>query len=148
MANSAKDNKLLVSVFQALYCISFEDNANAEKLKEVFFKQHDFRDSDTEVKEICDASFQLACGILQNEKNLDKIISGFMQNWKLAKLNRTEHILLRIGVYGIFNFQKPAKKTISDICNLSRQFNMHSAIKLISGVLTACDKSGRTNLLI
>ena len=87
-----------------------------------------------------DASFvwQLVTGIVQNLKEIDKIIEKAAPEWPLSQISIVDRNVLRIGLYELLYEDKtavPPKVAINEAIELAKSFGGESSGKFINGVL-------------
>ena len=86
-------------------------------------------------------AWELVCGVWSRQAELDKIISGFSERWKVERLGRIELTLLRMGVFELhYNRDVPIKVIISEALELAKQFADQKALAFINGILDSAAK--------
>lgn len=101
--------------------------------------------SETDLKEpACDLFvWDLVYGVWRNKETLDTAISEYSRHWKVERLGRVEHTLLRMGVFELqYSEDVPQKVVISEALELARQFADQKALAFINGILDSASKSG------
>jgi len=87
-----------------------------------------------------DASFvwQLVTGIVQNLKEIDKIIEKAAPEWPIDQITIIDRNVLRIGLYELLFGDReavPPKVAINEAIELAKSFGGESSGKFINGVL-------------
>ncbi|MBU1033232.1 MAG: transcription antitermination factor NusB [Patescibacteria group bacterium] len=76
--------------------------------------------------------------VLENQKEIDSIISKFAPDWPLEKITTVDRNVLRIGTYElVFNQDIPSKVSINEAIEVAKTFGGESSGKFVNGVLGA-----------
>ena len=117
--------------------------------------QWDFNDKERDIKEIMDDvknSFapefddgkfieRLVEGVVNNNKEIDKLITKFAPEWPLDQITIVDRNILRLGTYELrFEESIPAKVAINESIELAKTFGGESSGKFVNGVLGAVYK--------
>jgi N utilization substance protein B len=87
-------------------------------------------------------AWDLVQGVWNKQPDLDKLIRGFSQNWRLERMGKVELSLLRLAVYElIFSADVPSKVIINEAIELSRQFGDENSHGFVNGILDAALKA-------
>ncbi|MDY6863916.1 MAG: transcription antitermination factor NusB [Thermodesulfobacteriota bacterium] len=87
-------------------------------------------------EEIKKFSQSLACGVLENNKKIDEIISKSSKNWRLYRIDPVERNILRLAVYELkFCPDIPPKVTINEAIELGKKFGSEKSGAFINGIL-------------
>jgi N utilization substance protein B len=87
-------------------------------------------------------AWELVQGVWNKQADLDKLIRGFSQNWRLERMGKVELSLLRLAVYElIFSADVPPKVIINEAIELSRQFGDENSHGFVNGILDAALKA-------
>lgn len=80
---------------------------------------------------------QLVTGVLSQQAKLDALIEQHLnKNWTLARLNKTDLLILRLAVYEIKFEQDLANKiAIDEALQLAKEFSDEKSRRFINGVL-------------
>lgn len=86
--------------------------------------------------------WELVLGVWQKQKDLDKIISEYSQNWRIDRMGKVELALLRLSAYELlFRDDIPTKVIINEAIELSKKFGDDNSRNFINGILDALTKS-------
>ncbi|MBQ4132809.1 MAG: transcription antitermination factor NusB [Desulfovibrionaceae bacterium] len=137
--------------FQVLYSIGFSSPDNLEELRSIFCNAKTIKDASLIDGEPAPQqarpegfAWKLVYGVWSEAGELDRLISGFSEGWKLERLGRVELTLLRMGLYELmFNRETPEKVIISEALELARQYADQKALAFINGILDSAAKSLR-----
>lgn len=78
----------------------------------------------------------LVKNVSENRQNIDRIISSYLKDWDIQRLNVIERNILRIGVCELlFGGDVPYKVAINEAVELAKIFGAENAASLINGVL-------------
>lgn len=80
---------------------------------------------------------QLVEGVLANQSQIDNVIEQYLkQNWTLARLNKTDLLILRLAVYEIkFENDLPNKIALDEALQLAKEFSDEKSRRFINGIL-------------
>lgn len=85
---------------------------------------------------------ELVSGVIQNQSDIDEIITTFAPDWPLEMLTLIDRNILRLGVYELkFSDAIPAKVAINEAIELAKGFGGQSSGKFVNGVLGAVYKN-------
>ena len=75
-------------------------------------------------------------GVEANKEEIDKIIEGNLQNWKLDRISKVNLTILRLGVYEIvFDENVPKKVALNEAIELGKLYSDQKSVSFINGVL-------------
>lgn len=95
-----------------------------------------------EAEELSGFTWELVHGVWQKQSELDEIITGFSQNWRLERMGRVELALLRLAIYELlFSDETPPKVIINEAIELSKQFGDDNSRGFVNGILDAAVKA-------
>ena len=81
-------------------------------------------------------SKELFLGVCVYIKELDELISKALQNWRLERIGRVDHSILRIAVYELlYRSDIPPKVSINEAVDLGKKFGTEESGAFINGVL-------------
>ena len=89
----------------------------------------------------------LVTGVVENQKEIDKIITKYAPDWPLDQIMMVDRNILRVGVYELkFDDSIPAKVAINEAIEIAKTFGEQSSGKFVNGVLGAIykDMAGNT----
>lgn len=109
---------------------SFQTN---KKSIEKVFEDAFFKNSTLKVREYASI---LINGILNNKKEVDKVISSYSKNWKISRIPLIDHIILQIAIYEIiYSEDVPAVVGINEAIELTKKFSTPDSKKFVNGIL-------------
>jgi transcription antitermination protein NusB len=81
---------------------------------------------------------RLADGVADGIPELDPIIAGSAEHWRLERMNVMDRLILRLAVYEFLHEpDTPAKVIINEALELARTFSGDEAVRFINGLLDA-----------
>lgn len=81
-------------------------------------------------------------GILAHKDEIDETIKESAQNWSIDRIARTDHMILRMGVYELkWGQDIPQKVAINEAIEISKIYSTDKSPKFINGVLGNVVKS-------
>ena len=103
--------------------------------------QLEMKDSDLTINEaISFIKDWLVSGVKDHEPVLDETISPYLKDWTIARLLKTDRIILRMATYEILHSDTPAKVVMNEAVELTKQFSDDDHYKFINGVLSNIKK--------
>jgi N utilization substance protein B len=132
--------------FQAVYALSFTDAANqpgdaaafadfftalprAEKERKLTSKAETF-------------ARELAEGVWRETDDLSELVSRFSQNWKVARIARTDLAILRLGLFELTRRgDVPVKVAINEAVELAKEYGDDNSPGFINGILDAAARA-------
>lgn len=118
-----------IIVMQSLFEWDFRPQLNIQEIAERNIKAFD---------EECDFEFikDSLEGIINNIKEIDKIISQAAPEWPLDQLAALDKSILRVAVYElVFSNDVPPKVVINEAVELGKTYGSENSYKFINGVL-------------
>ncbi len=87
-------------------------------------------------KDIKTFSKELVLGVCVYIKELDNLISKASQNWRLERIARVDHSILRLAVYELlYRDDIPPKVSINEAVDLGKKFGTEESGAFINGIL-------------
>jgi len=87
-------------------------------------------------KDIKTFSKELVLGVCVYIKELDILISKASQNWRLERIARVDHSILRLAVYELlYRDDIPPKVSINEAVDLGKKFGTEESGAFINGIL-------------
>jgi len=81
-------------------------------------------------------SKELVLGVCVHSKELDNLISRASQNWRLERIARVDHSILRLAVYELlYKGDIPPKVSINEAVDLGKKFGTGESGAFINGIL-------------
>ena len=78
---------------------------------------------------------------------LDGKILGFLNGWKIDRLGQCTKIILRIGMWELFNTYTPGHIVINEAVELAQGFSEKDAYKFVNGLLDKAFKLREASVL-
>lgn len=130
--------------FQVLYSLDFSPATSLGALREVFASIPDPDDAEKEHDFVPPATapvgfaWELTEGVWAHAAELDTVIGGFSQNWRVDRLGKVERTVLRLAMFELFHrTDVPPKVVINEALDLTARFGDTKAKNFINGVLDA-----------
>ncbi len=137
-----------MKAFQFLYGQDFSKAGDLEELKRNFCAFPTQEEQEAEPFSDDNFAWELVFGVWTYSKKLDEIIEQFAKNWKVQRLGRVEHGLLRIAIFEIlYRDDVPSKVAINEALELNKQFGEQKSKSFINGILDAVAKAVETKTL-
>ena len=81
-------------------------------------------------------SKELVLGVCAKRKELDQLISGASEHWRLERMSRVDRTILRLGVFEILAMKDiPPKVSIDEAVELGKIYGTEDSGGFINGVL-------------
>ena len=85
---------------------------------------------------------RLVSGVISQRPELDRLIGQSTENWKLARLAKVEHELLRLAAYEVvFCPDIPVPVSLDEAVEIAKRFASEDSAGFINGVLDHIAKS-------
>ncbi len=129
--------------FQVLYSLHFAQVQDEQALRNAFQAIPDPDDNtehDVAPVNLAPTGFawDLTFGVWTHATELDTIITGLSKNWRVDRLGKIEHTILRIAMLELFKRSDvPPKVVINEALELTSRFGETKAKTFINGVLDA-----------
>ncbi|MFC7370449.1 transcription antitermination factor NusB [Fictibacillus iocasae] len=79
---------------------------------------------------------ELVTGTIEKKEELDAFLSGYLENWSLARVANVERVVLRMAAYEIREMDEiPANVTLNEAIEIAKVFGGEAAGKFVNGVL-------------
>ncbi|MGS4043031.1 transcription antitermination factor NusB [Staphylococcus pseudintermedius] len=78
----------------------------------------------------------LVSGAKDHQHVLDETISPYLNGWTIARLLKTDRIILRMATFEMNHSDTPEKVIINEAVELAKQFSDDDHYKFINGVLS------------
>ncbi len=125
-------------VMQTLYEWDFRDKPSAAKTAKLLDQSISHFSPGLEETEFARALIQ---GVLDNIKEIDKIITKYAPDWPLEQIMIVDRNILRMGVYELkMDDAIPEKVAINEAIEVAKRFGGQSSGKFVNGVLGAIYK--------
>jgi len=115
-------------VFKTLFQYEFRKDDPFKILKEVVDRSLDDKAKD-------DAK-RYVRNIFENLKDIDSIISQYLENWTLDRLSSVDRNVLRLGTYELlYESDVPIEVTIDEAIEIAKKYGTENSGKFVNGVL-------------
>ena len=129
---------------QSLYQGDFNEALDFKNLEDIV---------DYQIKEVAD-NFEnrefviyLVKSVIENQKELDKLIVKYAPEWPLEKITAVDRNILRIGIWElVFDDSIPPRVSINEAIEIAKAFGGESSGKFVNGVLGAILNDHRDEL--
>ncbi len=74
-------------------------------------------------------------GVLENEKELDKVINKYMNEWTVSRLGNIDKAIFRMSVYELMYTKTPHIVSINEGIELSKKYSDEKITKMLNAVL-------------
>lgn len=78
---------------------------------------------------------QIVYGVLQNEKEIDKIIDKYMSDWTVKRLGNIDQAIFRMSAYELLYTDTPSVVSINEGVELSKKYSDEKVSKMLNAVL-------------
>ena len=80
---------------------------------------------------------QLVRGTVEKAEEIDTLISGHAEHWRLERMPAVDRNILRLAIYEMRNTETPAAVAIDEALELARRFSSEESVQFVNGVLDA-----------
>ncbi|MDZ7774058.1 MAG: transcription antitermination factor NusB [Balneolaceae bacterium] len=92
--------------------------------------------------------------VLKNQEEVDEVIRGHIENWKMERLAIIDKVILRMAICEFLFFEEiPTKVTMNEAIELAKRFSTNKSGRFVNGILDSAlgalreegriEKSGR-----
>lgn len=74
-------------------------------------------------------------GILEKQKELDKIANKYMKDWTIERLNKVDKAIFSLGIYELLYTDTPSIVSINEAIELSKKYSDEAVTKMLNGIL-------------
>lgn len=131
MSISRHDTRKLA--FQALFALNSNPDALPQDVYEALLEDEATTTVPAYLPELVE-------GVLTHQSEIDaKIDQHLSSNWTLARLNKTDLLILRLAIYEMLyvdNDDVPAKVALDEALQLAKEFSDDRSRRFINGVLS------------
>ncbi len=79
----------------------------------------------------------LVRGTVEKSPEIDALISGHAEHWRLERMPAVDRNILRLAVYEMRHTETPAAVVIDEALELARRFSTEESVQFVNGVLDA-----------
>jgi N utilization substance protein B len=80
---------------------------------------------------------QLVRGTVEKAAEIDALISGHAEHWRLERMPAVDRNILRLAIYEMRHTETPAPVVIDEALELARRFSNEESVQFVNGVLDA-----------
>ncbi|MBN1687851.1 MAG: transcription antitermination factor NusB [Candidatus Omnitrophica bacterium] len=120
--------------------ILYQVEMNPGKLSEIIenFWSHQGQPA----KEVQEFAEVLVKGTLQNQQEIDKVISNAAENWELGRMAVVDKNIMRAATYELLYLEDvPQKVSINEAVNMAKKFSQEDSGKFVNGILDKINHS-------
>ena len=85
---------------------------------------------------------QLVRGTVEKSGEIDALISGHAEHWRIERMPAVDRNILRLAIYELRNTDTPPAVAIDEALELARRFSTEESVQFVNGVLDAVNKEG------
>ncbi len=85
---------------------------------------------------------QLVRGTVDKAGEIDALISGHAEHWRIERMPAVDRNILRLAIYELRNTETPPAVAIDEALELARRFSTEESVQFVNGVLDAVNKEG------
>jgi transcription antitermination protein NusB len=79
---------------------------------------------------------KLITGVLENRKDLDKLIETYSNNWKISRMSCVDRNILRVAIFEMIHLKDiPPKVSINEAIDIGKKFGTDDSGSFINGIL-------------
>ena len=80
---------------------------------------------------------ELVRGTVEKAAEIDALISGHAEHWRLERMPAVDRNILRLAIYEMRHTGTPAAVVIDEALELARRFSTEESVQFVNGVLDA-----------
>jgi N utilization substance protein B len=80
---------------------------------------------------------RLVRGTVETAGEIDALISGHAEHWRLERMPAVDRNILRLAIYEMRHTETPAHVVIDEALELARRFSTEESVLFVNGVLDA-----------
>ena len=85
---------------------------------------------------------QLVRGTMEKAGEIDALISGHAEHWRIERMPAVDRNILRLAIYELRNTDTPPAVAIDEALELARRFSTEESVQFVNGVLDAVNREG------
>lgn len=122
--------------FQSIFIQLFDEELTAElavdRALELYPRQM------TDEQDVPAYLTQVVLGVSEQEEIIDATITKHLKKWKINRIARTDLSILRLAVYEMLYLDElPAKVSLNEALELTKEFSDDESRRFVNGVLSA-----------
>src|SRR5689334_24087591 len=83
---------------------------------------------------------QLVRGTVEKAGEIDALISGHAEHWRIERMPAVDRNILRLAIYELRNTGTPPAVAIDEALELARRFSTEESVQFVNGVLDAVNR--------
>src|SRR5437762_12819388 len=83
---------------------------------------------------------QLVRGTVEKSGEIDALISGHAEHWRIERMPAVDRNILRLAIYEMMAMDTPPPVAIDEAIELARRFSGEESVQFINGVLDAAKR--------
>ncbi|HLN03928.1 MAG TPA: transcription antitermination factor NusB [Bryobacteraceae bacterium] len=80
---------------------------------------------------------ELVRGTVEKAAEIDVLISGHAEHWRLERMPAVDRNILRLAIYEMRHTETPAAVVMDEALELARRFSTEESVHFVNGVLDA-----------
>lgn len=117
-------------LFQSLFMLGIEEEDNSIEL----YSEN--------VEEVGEYAISLYHGVLENQNEIDEIISAYSKNWKINRIPKVNLSILRLAIFEMkFIDDVPDSVAINEAVELCKKYSTKEDSSFVNGILGAYSRS-------
>lgn len=85
---------------------------------------------------------QLVRGTVEKAGEIDALISGHAEHWRIERMPAVDRNILRLAIYELRHTETPPAVAIDEALELARRFSTEESVQFVNGVLDAVNREG------
>ena len=85
---------------------------------------------------------QLVRGTVEKAGEIDALISGHAEHWRIERMPAVDRNILRLAIYELRHTDTPPAVAIDEALELARRFSTEESVQFVNGVLDEVNKEG------
>lgn len=113
---------------QMLYLIDVNPDAPLEQI------QQSIRDELSSV-DLSEFAEKLVAGVRTHLSELDQLIEGVAENWRIERMAPTDRNVMRLAVFEMIHLNTPSAVAINEAVELAREFGSENSAAFVNGIV-------------
>lgn len=124
------------SAFRLLYSFQLIKDIDYKEQIDLYIGEENITDKDavSYIKETAE-------GVVKNDKDIEDIITqNIKEEWTIARINKVNLTLLKLGIYEMLYSKLPYKVVINEVVELAKKYGDDNSKSFVNGVLASVVK--------
>jgi len=78
---------------------------------------------------------ELVDGVRERQAELDALIDGRSENWRVSRMAATDRAVLRIAAFELFHTDTPGPVVVDEAIELARRYGGEASPRFVAGIL-------------